>query len=183
MLFRRRVIPFDDDLQPRRRPAVVVSTARGHGGPDIEPVLPWKEIKNRFPLLVVMAATVNEWANWYWAEPAVEFALTQRFSTGSSWVTNRQEIEQLLEWAASQRLQVTLLYKHVVDGKEVRNRVDPYSYRYRRSQAGPGVWKFFFGYHPAHGTIEQYLVANIEAARVTGKRYAERWPVELEREI
>ena len=87
--------------------------------------------------------------------------------------------QAVIAHAARQGRKVRVRYTKVTTGETVERVLEPYAYRYEKSSMGSGRWKFLYGYHGSHGSIEKYLVRNIHTATLTRTYYKPRWVVEI----
>jgi len=85
----------------------------------------------------------------------------------------------VLAHAGRNRLKVRILYTKITTAQTVERVVEPYSFRYGRCSIGPGRFKWFYGYHGRHRSIEKYLYNNIISAKITTYRFQPRWTIEI----
>lgn len=89
------------------------------------------------------------------------------------------QVKSEIAAAAGERKMLSIIYgPKLTNGDTVKRMVEPYSYRVRRLASG-GYGTFLFAYHPAHKSIEMYLLKYIQAAGKTNRSFSPRWPVEI----
>jgi len=91
--------------------------------------------------------------------------------------TQRVSLIKSVMQAAQDNRSIVISYTRVSDGKRVKRNLDYYSLRLRK--AGGRVQPVLFGYHPAHNSIEMYVVKNIHWVKPGRRKYEPIWPVEI----
>lgn len=89
----------------------------------------------------------------------------------------KRNVVAVVRWAASRNFKVQIRYMRLQDGIVKNYRVEPYSFRYRKTR--DGVRKMLFAHHGVHRRIHGFVLSNILSIKVLNEKYRPRWKVEL----